>query len=473
MGKKQALCLSILMPVYNEKFTVEQVVDEVMRTPLPADMQREVVIVDDASTDGTGTILKELQQRYVALKVIHHERNRGKGAALRTAIAVAGGDFMICQDADLEYSPSDYTKLLQPLLHGDADVVYGSRFLPSEYRRVLFFWHSLGNRVLTTISNALNDLNLTDMETCYKMVRAELLRSIPIRSNRFGIEPELTAKFAKRGCRIYEVPVTYRGRTYDEGKKITWKDGISALCTMLYFTFVDDLYNEKYGHNILHRLSSTHRFNRWMADTIMPWVGDNVLEIGAGMGNLTKKMLPRSSYLASDIDPLYLDYLNNAFTYNQRVQVTKVDVTNPADFASFAGKFDTVICLNVIEHVEPDMLAMKNIYEVLRPGGRACILVPRAPRLYGKLDEVLGHVRRYTASDLTDKLEQTGFTIEQVFTFNRVAVPVWWYNGRILKRKTFGKLQLKIYDSFVWLWRYLDRIFPWGGISLIAIARKM
>ena len=338
MENNSVLCLSILIPVFNEKFTLEQVVKEVMCAPLPADMRREVVIVDDASTDGTGAILKELQHRYATLKVIYHERNRGKGAALRTAIAVATGDFIVCQDADLEYSPSDYSKLLQPLLQGDADVVYGSRFLTSDYRRVLYFWHSLGNRMLTTISNALNDLNLTDMETCYKMARGELLRSIPIRSDRFGIEPELTAKFAKRGCRIYEVPVTYRGRTYDEGKKITWKDGISALYTIVYFKLVDDIYDEKYGHDILHRLSGTHRFNRWLAEAIMPWVGDNVLEIGAGMGNLTKKLLPRTSYLASDIDQLYLDYLNNAFTYNQRVQVAKVDVTNPGDFASFSGK---------------------------------------------------------------------------------------------------------------------------------------
>lgn len=472
MDQTQTLCLSILIPVYNEKFTVEQVVHEVMHASLPASMGREVVIVDDASSDGTDAILKELQQRYAVLKVIHHDRNRGKGAALRTAIAEARGDFMICQDADLEYSPSDYIKLLQPLLNGDADVVYGSRFLTSDYKRVLLFWHSLGNRVLTTLSNALNNLNLTDMETCYKMVRAEILRSIPLRSNRFGIEPELTAKFAKRGCRIYEVPVTYRGRTYDEGKKITWRDGISALFTMVYFKLIDDLYDARYGHDILHRLSSAHRFNQWMAETMRPWVGDTVLEIGAGMGNLTKKMLPRTSYVTTDIDPLYLTYLENTFAFNQRVRVAKVDVVNPAHFASLASKFDTVVCLNVIEHVEQDTLAMKNIYEALRPGGSACILVPRSPALYGTLDEVLGHARRYTEPELTDKLEQAGFTIEKVFTFNRMAVPAWWYNGCILRRKTFGKLQLKIFDSLVWLWRRLDRWLPWQGISLIAIARK-
>jgi SAM-dependent methyltransferase len=358
------------------------------------------------------------------------------------------------------------------LLNGDADVVYGSRFLTSDYKRVLLFWHSLGNRMLTTLSNALNNLNLTDMETCYKMVRAEILRSIPLRSNRFGIEPELTAKFAKRGCRIYEVPVTYRGRTYDEGKKITWRDGISALFTIVYFKLVDDLYDARYGHDILHRLSSAHRFNQWMAETMKPWVGDTVLEIGAGMGNLTKKMLPRTSYVTTDIDPLYLTYLENTFAFNQRVRVAKVDVVNPAHFASLASKFDTVVCLNVIEHVEQDTLAMKNIYEALRPGGNACILVPRAPALYGTLDEVLGHVRRYTEPELTNKLEQAGFTIEKVFTFNRIALPAWWYNGCILRRKTFGKLQLKIFDSLVWLWRRLDRWLPWQGVSLIAIARK-
>ena len=231
--------LSILMPVFNEKYTVEDVVDSVLSVSLPDGVERELVIVDDQSTDGTWDILEALRERHPQLRLCRHPRNTGKGAAVRTAVQMAAGDVIVIQDADLEYDPVDYSRLLEPILRGDADVVYGSRFLTRGYKRVLYFWHSLGNRFLTTISNMCTDLDLTDMETCYKMARAEILKSIPIRCNRFGIEPELTAKFAKRGCRIYEVPVSYRGRTYEQGKKITWRDGFSALRCILKYRFMD------------------------------------------------------------------------------------------------------------------------------------------------------------------------------------------------------------------------------------------
>ena len=464
--------LSVLVPVFNEEHYIEQVLEEVLQAPLPAGMDLEVVVVDDASRDRTGDVLARFAASHSKLRLFSHPVNRGKGAAIRTAIQQARGDVIVIQDADLEYSPSDYERLLEPILNGDADVVYGSRFLSSNYRRVLYFWHSLGNRFLTAFSNCFTNLNLTDMETCFKMTRASILKTIPIRSDRFGIEPELTAKFAKRGCRIYEVPVSYRGRTYQEGKKITWWDGLKAIFTILYFSVVEDLYDEKYGHDILHSLSKTQRFNRWLADTVRPWLGQNVLEIGAGMGNLTQKLMPRDTYMASDIDPLHLDYLGNFYSHNQRVQVAKIDLEQEEDFDGLEGRFDSVVCLNVVEHVEKDDLALGNIFRSLQPGGVACILVPRGPWLYGTLDEVLGHYRRYSAAELRKKMEEAGFEVEKQFTFNRVSVFGWWLNGKILRKKRFDKLQLKIFDSTVWLWRRIDRIFPWPGLSLIAIGRK-
>jgi glycosyltransferase involved in cell wall biosynthesis len=464
--------LSVVVPVYNERFTVEQLIDEVLAAPLPAGMTREVVVVDDASTDGTRELLDALATRRPEVRVLHHDKNRGKGAAIRTGVAEVTGDFCVVQDADLEYNPRDYGRLLGPLLHGDADVVYGSRFLTSDYRRVLFFWHSVGNRILTLLSNALTDLDLTDMETCYKMARTEILKSIPIRCNRFGVEPELTAKFAKRGCRIYEVPISYRGRTYEEGKKITWRDGVKALFIMLYFRLVDDLYDEKYGHAILYRLSGAHRFSRWMADTISPWVGQDVLEIGAGMGNLARRLLPRRSYLASDIDPLNLAFLRNLFNRQRRVEVAEIDVGQPDHFVPLREQFDTVISLNVIEHVEADQAALAHLFSALRPGGTACLLVPCGADRYGSLDAALGHRRRYQESEFREKLVAAGFVVEKLFTFNKIAAPAWWLNGQVLKRKSFGRIQLKLFDSLVWLWRLIDRFLPWRGVSLIAIARK-
>ena len=464
--------LSILIPAYNEEYTIEQIITEVMQAPLPAGMRRELVVVDDASCDGTAEVIRHLVRQYPEIKCFRHEHNQGKGAAIRTAIREATGDYIVIQDADLEYNPAEYGRLLAPLLSGDADVVYGSRFLSSECRRVLYFWHSVGNRFLTTLSNMLTNLNLTDMETCYKVGRAEIFKSMPIRCNRFGIEPELTAKFAKRGCRIYEVPVSYRGRTYEEGKKIIWWDGFKALFVMFYFRVMDDLYDEKYGHAILHSLSNTQHFNRWMADSIRPWMGKDVLEIGAGMGNLSRHLIPRHTYVVSDIDPWYLSYLANMFKCNARVAVARIDVICQKDVAVYAGQVDSVVCLNVLEHVADDHLALENMKSMLKMNGYLCVLVPQMPKLYGSLDKVLGHCRRYTRPELCRKLETAGFEVVAVFSFNRVSVPGWWWNGRVMRNKEFGKWQLKIFDMTVWLWRRIDRFLPWPGLSLVAVGRR-
>jgi len=217
------------MPVFNEEATVRDCVAAVLARPEVA----EVVIVDDASTDGTRDILATVNDPRV--RVFHQGHNQGKGAALRRGFAEATADFVIVQDADLEYDPAEYPRVLGPLLAGRADVVYGSRFAGGEAHRVLFFWHSLGNRVLTLASNAFTDLNLTDMETCYKAFRREVIQSIEIEENRFGVEPEVTAKVAAAGWRVYEVGISYNGRTYDEGKKIGWRDGVRAIvCIVRY-----------------------------------------------------------------------------------------------------------------------------------------------------------------------------------------------------------------------------------------------
>lgn len=226
--------ISVVIPVYNEVGTIEEIVSRVQAVPL----EKEIIIVDDGSTDGTRERLKDIDQNQGNVKVIYHNHNRGKGAALRTGFKYVTGDVVIIQDADLEYDPSEYPKLLEPILDGRADVVYGSRFLGGPHR-VLFFWHYVGNKFLTLLSNAVNNINLTDMETCYKAFRKQVLAGITLKSNRFGFEPEFTAKVAKKNFRIYEVPISYSGRTYSEGKKITWKDGIVAIFAILRFRFFD------------------------------------------------------------------------------------------------------------------------------------------------------------------------------------------------------------------------------------------
>ena len=222
--------VSVVMPVFNVKTTIVEIVERVRDAPY----EKEIIIVDDASTDGTREILEQLAEAS-DVTLLQHEKNRGKGAALRTGICVASGDVTIIQDADLEYDPFDYPKILDPILLGKADVVYGSRFIGGQSHRVFYFWHSVGNKFLTLLSNALTGLNLTDMETCYKAFKTEIIKSVDLKEDRFGFEPEITAKLAQMRLRIYEVGISYSGRTYDEGKKIGWKDGVQAIwCIFKY-----------------------------------------------------------------------------------------------------------------------------------------------------------------------------------------------------------------------------------------------
>jgi glycosyltransferase involved in cell wall biosynthesis len=223
--------VSIVIPCYNEKNTIERIIEAVRTAPLKS---REIIVVDDCSTDGTQTVLRQRVSQMVD-QIIYHPVNRGKGAALRSGFAAATGDVILVQDADLEYSPEDYSALLEPLMSGEADAVVGSRFMGGRPHRVLFFWHMVGNKFLTLLSNMLTNVNLTDMETGYKAFKAPLIKSIQIEEDRFGVEPEIIAKLARRGCRIYEVGISYSGRTYAEGKKINWKDGFRAIYAILKY----------------------------------------------------------------------------------------------------------------------------------------------------------------------------------------------------------------------------------------------
>ena len=471
------LLLSILIPVYNEEEFIAELIDRVLAAPLPQTQHtrnRELVIVDDASQDGSVEAVQGYMESHpdAPIRLLRHAKNRGKGAAIRTALEYAEGEFSIIQDSDLEYNPQEYGKLLVPLLGGDADVVYGSRFAAAGERRVLYFWHSLANYLLTTACNIVSDLNLTDMETCYKVFRTQLIKSIPIRSDRFGIEPEITIKLSKRRARIYEVPITYHGRTYQEGKKIGASDAVAALWVIIRYWLSSDIYKD-YGGDVLDALSGADRFNHWMADTISPYLGADVLELGAGMGNLTRVLARRRRrYVATDIDREHLARLRSCLHHRSNLQTMSCDVADPKDFEGFRGQMDSVVCLNVIEHIQDDGLALRNIYSALRPGGRALILVPQAATLYGTLDEALGHCRRYSKEELISKMTAAGFRLETLIEFNRITYPGWFISGRILRKRTLSRLQLSVFDRLVPLWRRIDRWLPWPSASIIGIGTR-
>lgn len=474
-ARHRDLTLSVVIPVYNERYLVRELLRRVLAVDVQGISALEVVMVDDCSTDGTRDVLRELAREHAdRVRLVEQPHNQGKGAAIRRGIQETRGDLVVFQDADLEYDPRDYARMVLPFLEDDADVVFGSRYAAADRRRVLYFRHTLLNKLLTFVTNALTDLTLTDMETCYKMFRSRLLKSIPIRSNRFGIEPELTIKVAKRNCRIFEVPVSYNGRTYREGKKITWKDGIAALGTIFHFWIEDDLYEQdEYGSHILVSLERTRRFNRWMAEALLPNMGARVLEIGAGIGNISSWLMPRDRFVASDINPFYLDYLANLALNRPYMEVMRIDLHDPSTFDAIQNQFDTIVCLNVLEHVPDPLIALRNMNSALQMGGRALIYVPQGPWLYSSLDVALGHRCRYTPDALRRELEATGFQVESLTGFNHASAPGWYFNGKIMGRSHLSRWQLKAFDVAVPLLRRLEPINPLPPLGLIGVARKV
>jgi glycosyltransferase involved in cell wall biosynthesis len=465
--------LSILMPVYNERTVVERCIAQVLTAPLPEDMERELIVVDDRSTDGTWLILERLAAEHPDIHLFRHEVNAGKGAAVRTAIQQATGDFSLIQDADLEYDPSEYPILIRPLLDGRADAVFGSRYLAGGQTRVLLFWHSMMNKLLTTVSNMFCNLKLTDMETCYKVFHTDLLKSIPIRSDRFGFEPEIVMKSAKRKLRIYEVPISYHGRTYEEGKKIGWKDGVRALGVVVKFWLIDDLYAAPYGRAFLNNLTGTPQYLSWLTRVLRPFVGDTVLEAGAGIGNISARLMSRRLlYVAGEKDPLYLHALRNRFLRTPNVSVRQLDPECAADFQGLDETFDTVLCVNVLEYVAEPSATVMTLQRTLKPGGALIVLVPQGSALFGSLDRAMGHKRRFQRAEAIRLMQEAGLKVEKLRSLNKISAPSWWLSSRVLGTSHINKVALKLFDKTVWIWRRIDGALPWRGLSLILVARK-
>jgi len=463
--------LSVLMSAFNERRTIREIVHRVMAQEVPGVDEKEIIIVDDGSTDGSDAVIQELGKAHPdIIRPILLEKNQGKGNAIRNAIQEASGDIAIIQDADLEYDPADYITVLSPIIKGEADVVYGSRFAERDQRRVLYFRHSIANRFLTFVSNWFTDLNLTDMETCYKAFRLQVAKTIPIRSNRFGIEPELTAKFAKRKLRIFEVPINYFGRTYAEGKKITWRDGLRALRTILKFWLIDDMFQGDYGQKDLIDMEAAPKYTEWTLERTKPYVGQLLLEIGSGIGNNVRILMQYTDVIATEIEPVYLEVLRNAYMNCLAVEVREWDATQPPP--DDLPQPDSILCSNVIEHIEDDRAVIRNADTVLKPGGNMIFIVPRGEKLYCSLDSAIGHYRRYDKDQLSSLFEDMGYSIEKLFTLNKVGVLGWLWRGKVAKQKAIGRFGLKTFNVLVPLLKLIDPILPWQGLSLVIVARK-
>ena len=468
-------CLSVVMPCFNEAGTVATVIERTLASPYVA----ELIVVDDGSWDGTAELAEQVDDP--RLSVLRQPENRGKGAALRRGFAAASAPYVIVQDADLEYDPKEYGELLAPVLAGEADVVYGSRFAGSHARRVLYFWHSAGNQLLTLLSNMATDLNLTDMETCYKLFRREVLESFVLEEDRFGIEPEITAKVAGGGWRIYEVSISYHGRSYDEGKKIGWRDGVRALyCIIRYSPLVARfrlrrrraLEPADFGSadaalaDTLDSLDGADNYVGWIVDSLRPHLGARILEVGAGHGTLTQRLAEIGHVTAIEPSARAAAVLRAAIPPGSPVTVIEGDATT----ATTLGAFDSIVLVNVLEHIEDDRGAIEQLAKALEPGGAIAVFAPAFEMLYSEFDRRVGHHRRYRRREIEVLMRGAGLDIATSRYMNRPGAVAWLIVARLFGQVPTKSAFTKAFDRVgVPLVRMTERRPPRFGASALVV----
>ncbi len=454
--------LSIIIPVYNEINTVL----EIIRLVKEERHKKEIIVVDDCSTDGTHEVLKQIEEENI--RVLFNDVNRGKGYGIRKALKYVAGDIVIIQDADLEYYPDEYGILIEKIIQNKADVVYGSRFIGGAHR-VFNFYHYIGNLVINTIANIFLNANFTDLMTCYKAFRSDVLKSLKLEANGFGIETEITAEVFKRRYRVYEVPISYNGRTYEEGKKIRWTD----FFTCLYWLLRSIIRGVDLGEDTLLKTIIMKNNNWWVYKKIEPFLGKKILELGSGIGAISKYLVKKNRKVTlTDINKKYTTYLKRRFVGNPHVEVKNIDILN-IDTVFSEGEFDTIIGINILEHIEHDIESIKKLKKVLIKEGNLILLVPAHKSLFGKLDSKLGHFRRYSRDELKTKLKNEGFYIERIEFMNFLGAVGWFINFKLLRRERMSKLVIQIFDGTIPVIAFIERFlkFPFG-LYLLCIAKN-
>ncbi len=464
--------LAVIIPVYNEVQTVERLIKSVLASPV--NMKLRLFVVNDASNDGSDKVLERLAAGEPRITVLHHESNLGKGMAIRTAIAAADGDFAIIQDADFEYNPEEYEQIVAPLLRGDAEAVFGSRYLNKGERQVFPFWHSLGNWILTTSFNVAHNVHLTDMETCYKAMPLKLLKILRLTSNRFGIEPELAARLVAVRVRIIEVPISYKARSYQEGKKIGWRDGMQAFWLILKFKFLDTIPCIDVGMVRHLAMADAPRYQQAIIHEIKPFLGERVLEVGAGIGNLARYLTDTKALFLAESVPEYRRQLAASMQYYNRVTIVSQDPFSRNGLVwAKSRQLDTVVCINQLEFIKEDKLALSHLAESIEMGGRVIIRVACHEILYGSLDHALGRLRRYNGQRLTDLLAEVGLQIEYQRWQGKLLLLGWFIQGKILQRQFFSSKPFVLVNIFSPIMTVLDNWLPWKGLSLLVVVRKL
>ncbi len=467
LSEKRHILFSILIPVYNEQAYLSLVVERVLAAPLPEGVDRELVLVDDCSRDRSPEIIRELVAQHPGvIRAFRQPKNQGKGAAIRRAIKEMRGDFAIIQDADLEYDPNEYSLALAPLLDGRADVVYGSRFATRETRKVLQYHHKLGNLFLTHLSNFTTGLDLTDMETCYKAFRADALKSIPLRSNRFGIEPEITAKIAKRGWTVYEVPISYNGRRYSEGKKIGWKDGVSAIRVILKYWFLDDsYYDEDDDSDSAHKVESSKNYGKTLVKRARPYLGQKTLELGAGLGPISRFFPQKERLTVSESDDRRLKFLHASYDGNAVVDVAKLNLKTGETTltAQDEHSYDSVVCFCRVSELDlSDGAVLAQVRKYLARGGCLIATLPAKSQ-----DKRGSRVKGYSREEIETILTNAGFTIEELSPFASI-------ERLILRRppQKTSQLGFKTFDLLAPRTQWLDKFIQPTRYFIVAQVKE-
>lgn len=496
--------LSIIIPAYNEENTLATILDKVIKLELPFQTEKEIIIVNDASKDRTKEIAEKFESQYPFVKAITNEKNMGKSQTVKRGLLASTGEYIVIQDADLEYIPNDFADMLELMIRNDYDAVYGNRF--GRQNKIIYLTNYIGNRLISFISNIFTFNNLRvwipDMETCYKLIDGniarELAESLTATSN-FGFEPEITAKLARyrksngESIHLGIHPIYYNARSLEEGKKMkAFRDGFKALKEIIYYNlFASQKKNEinsqkefdfkdidEEGEETLEVLTLAPRFNKWMFETIHPHSKGLVLEVGSGIGNLTEQYIQNGfDIVASDIRDSYVSTLKEKFTdVDQVKEIINLDIVDPDfdnKYAQYFNKFDTVVALNVVEHIEDDYKAIANIGKLLSKGGNAIILVPAYQALYNRLDQELYHYRRYNIKLLRSRFDLNNFIIKHSFHFNLAGILGWFVSGKLQRNKTLPENQIKIYNALVPVFKIIDRVtMSKVGLSTICISEK-
>ncbi len=462
-----AIRLSILMPVFNEAGTLRSAVRAVLDAALPGPI--EVIVVDDGSDDATPRIIEELAAIDPRIVSARHRVNRGKGSAIRTAIEHMTGEIAFVYEADLACDPAEIAALVAPIIEGRADAVFGSRRGGVPERRTPALGRAISDRIVTLVASGLGGLRLTDVQAGVKAVRADILRRIPLRSDRFGFDCELATRLVQWGARIYEVPVSDHARARIGGSRRGWKDAAAAIGRMLLQHSVDRRFTTHRGYYIMRSFPRERGFRRWLLGRVAPFIGRRVYEAGCGIGNVTELLLGCDRVVCADLDPFCVESTRRRFDAIDNVTVRQEGEEGAGGLAS--EQVDTVLCLNVIEHVHDDSGVLRRYFDMLSPGGHAIILAPANPALYTACDRALGHLRRYTDEELRRKVREAGFELVEFSGFNRFGALGWWFNG-VLGRDQISPAQLRAFGMLLPLARIFDAIRLGPALNYVAVGKK-